>query len=130
MHFLVSGRGKDHSRERDLRIDEKHFRKGDDSRAKKVLLHCVRYLELGAQLRENGKITDYTTASSHQAVILGNSAETWVQLRSCSPFRVCTAEFGQTREPHAAMVTGCHIQSVFRTILGHRSEGRGHNHHN
>lgn len=73
-------RSLDHSRERDLRIAEKHFRKGDAPRAKKVLLHCVRYLELGAQLRENGKITDYTTASSHQAVILGNCAETWDDL--------------------------------------------------
>ena len=73
-------RSLDHSRERDLRIAEKHFRKGDATRAKKVLLHCVRYLELGAQLRENSKITDYAAASSHQAVILSNCAETWAGL--------------------------------------------------
>lgn len=73
-------RSLDHSRERDLRIAEKHFGKGDASRARKVLLHCARYLELGAQLRENGRITDYHAASSHQAVILGNCAETWADL--------------------------------------------------
>ena len=83
-------RSLDHSRERDLRIAEKHFRKGDTSRAKKVLLHCVRYLELGAQLRENGMITDYATASSHQAVVLGNCAETWADLlEDVSPIVDC-----------------------------------------
>ena len=70
----------EHSRERDMRIAEKHFRKGDPAKAKKVLLHCLRYLELGTQLRENGNVTDYAAASSCQAVIFDCPAETWSEL--------------------------------------------------
>ena len=70
----------EHSRERDMRIAEKHFRKGDPAKAKKVVLHCLRNLELGTQLRENGNVTDYAAASSCQAVIIDCPADTWSEL--------------------------------------------------
>ena len=64
-----------HSRDRDLRVAEKHFTKGNRQKAKKVLLHCIRYLELGTQIRENGTVTDYGRASSHLTVIFSGSQE-------------------------------------------------------
>ena len=69
-----------HSRERDMRIAEKHFQKGDRSKAKKVLLHCMRYLEMGAQIRESGRITDYPAASSQRTVIFENLSAVWSEL--------------------------------------------------
>ena len=65
----------EHSRDRDLRVAEKHFTKGDRQKAKKVLLHCLRYLELGAQIRENGSVTDYRVASSHMSLIFSRCHE-------------------------------------------------------
>ena len=66
-------RSLEHSRDRDVRIVEKHFRKGE-------LIHCLRYLELGSQVRENGNVTDYNAASSHRVMILDNPSETWSEL--------------------------------------------------
>ena len=56
--------------------------KGDLHKAKKVLLHCMRYLELGSQIRENGNVTGYTAASGthYGAEIYSNTAENWSQL--------------------------------------------------
>ena len=71
-----------HSRDRDVRVAEKHYVKGDPLKAKKVLFHCMRYLELGSQIRENGNVTDYTAATHYQAEIYSNSAESWSQLIS------------------------------------------------
>ena len=65
----------EHSRDRDLRVAEKHFSKGDRQKAKKVLLHCLRYLELGAQIRESGSVTEYRVASSHMTLIFSGSHE-------------------------------------------------------
>ena len=70
-----------HSRDRDLRVAEKHFTKGNRQKAKKVLLHCMRYLELGTQIRENGTVTDYGRASSHLTVIFsGSQEESWSEV--------------------------------------------------
>ena len=50
----------EHSRERDMKST---FGKVTPLlKAKKVVLHCLRYLELGAQLRKNGNVTDYAAA--------------------------------------------------------------------
>ena len=76
-------RSLEHSRDRDIRIAEKHFRKGDRLKSKKVLVHCLRYLELGSQVRENGNVTDYNAASSHRVMILDNPSETWSELEEC-----------------------------------------------
>ena len=57
-------------RERDFRIAEKHFRKGDRERAWKTLLHCLRSLELGAQVGEEGRVREYGGAERHREVIL------------------------------------------------------------
>ena len=73
----------EHSRDRDIRIAEKHYMKGDLYKAKKILLHCMRYLELGSQIRENGNVTDYTAAGTHYgAEIYSNTSENWPQLIS------------------------------------------------
>ena len=71
-----------HSRDRDLRVAEKHYAKGDRQKAKKVLLHCLRYLELGTQIRENGRVTDYSSANSHQTVVYSASygGESWSEV--------------------------------------------------
>lgn len=70
----------EHSKERDLRIAEKHFQKGDRARAKKVLLHCLRYLELGAQVREGGRVVDHGAASTHQGELFDSPTESWEEL--------------------------------------------------
>ena len=70
----------EHSKERDLRIAEKHFRKGDPKQAKKVLLHCMRYLNLGAQISTKGAICDYMSANEYRETILGNYSSQWADL--------------------------------------------------
>ena len=67
----------DHSRERDLRIAEKHFRKADSKKANKVLLHCIRYLVLGTQVKKTGSIEDYTAASIYRETILESYVSAW-----------------------------------------------------
>ena len=44
----------EHSQDRDIRIAEKHYMKGDLHKAKKILLHCMRYLELGLRYGRMG----------------------------------------------------------------------------
>ena len=74
-------RALEHSRDRDLRVAEKHYVKGDRQKAKKVLLHCLRYLELGYQIRENGRVTDYSSANVHQTLVFGgNHEEVWSEV--------------------------------------------------
>ena len=70
----------EHSKERDLRIAEKHFHKNDPNRAKKVLVHCTRYLNLGAQISNKGAICDYTSANEYRDAILGNYSTQWSDL--------------------------------------------------
>ena len=85
----------EHSRDRDLRVAEKHFSKGDRQKAKKVLLHCLRYLELGAQIQENGSVTEYRVASSHMTLIFSGSHEDgWSELECGS----CETDYGSTLE--------------------------------
>ena len=69
-----------HSKERDLRVAEKHFHKKDSKQSKKVLLHCVRYLSLGAQIASHGSIGDYTSANEYRDLILGNYSSEWSDL--------------------------------------------------
>ena len=49
----------------------------------KVFIHCLRYLELGSQVWENGNVTDYNATSSHRVMILDNPSETWSELEEC-----------------------------------------------
>ena len=70
----------EHSKDRDLRIAEKHFQKGDRRKAKKILLHCVRYLELGAQIREEGRVVDYGGANAHLVELFDSPTESWEEL--------------------------------------------------
>ena len=70
----------EHSKERDLRIAEKHFHKNDPKQAKKVLLHCIRYLDLGAQISSKGAICDYTSANEYRDTVLGNYSTQWSEL--------------------------------------------------
>lgn len=70
----------EHSKERDLRIAEKHFHKKDPKQSKKVLLHCIRYLCLGAQLASSGTISDYAAANEYRDLILGSYSTHWSDL--------------------------------------------------
>ena len=74
----------EHSRDRDLRVAEKHYAKGDRQKAKKILLHCLRYLELGSQIRENGSVTDYSSANLHQELVFSCDRESgsWSEVLS------------------------------------------------
>lgn len=67
----------EHSKERDLKIAEKHFCKSNSKKAKKVLLHCMQYLNLGAQISTKGAISDYTSANEYRETILGNYSGQW-----------------------------------------------------
>lgn len=73
----------EHSKERDLQIAEKHFQKNDMKQAKKVLLHCIRYLDLGAQISSKGAICDYTSANEYRKTILDNYSTQWSDLMAC-----------------------------------------------
>lgn len=70
----------EHSKERDLRIAEKHFHKSNSNQAKKVLLHCIRYINLGVQIASKGAICDYTSANVYREEILGNYSTQWSEL--------------------------------------------------
>ena len=52
------------------------YREGDPKKAKKNLVHSVRYLMLGIQLAEHGKIIDYTVANSHFNALLNDTTTT------------------------------------------------------
>lgn len=71
------------SRDRDLRVAEKHFRKKNTMQAKRVLVHCVRYLDVAVQLKvhsgQRGCIT-FTSANSFREEILANYGESWDEL--------------------------------------------------
>lgn len=70
------------SRERDLKIAEKHFRKGNSSRAKKVLVHCIRYLDLGVQMKSVGErgILDYSSPNRFREQVLSDYSQKWEEL--------------------------------------------------
>lgn len=70
----------EHSKDRDLRISEKHFRKSDAVQAKKVLLHCIRYLDLALQIKNGHKISDYTSANQHREEVYDNYDSEWTGL--------------------------------------------------
>lgn len=68
------------SRDRDLRVAEKHFRKKNTLQAKKVLVHCIRYLDMGVQMKmiagQRGCI-NFSSANSFREQVLTNYSETW-----------------------------------------------------
>ena len=67
------------SRDRDVRIAEKHFRKGDTAQAKKVLVHCIRYLDMGNQIKNVHKndSLDYSSAAQLREQVLSNYSKSW-----------------------------------------------------
>ena len=70
----------EHSKERDLRVSEKHFNKHDTTQAKKILLHCLRYLDLGVQIKKNQCISDYTSGNQHREVVYGIYDTEWAEV--------------------------------------------------
>lgn len=72
------------SRERDLRIAEKHFSKGNPHQAKKVLVHCVRYLDLGIQMKnwpaDKLGILNYSSANHYREQVLRDYSSKWEEL--------------------------------------------------
>ena len=71
-----------HTRERDLRVAEKHFRKADSKQAKKVLTHCIRCFCLATQIRTTGHIQEYGTSRQHRTVVLEDRSDSWEGLLS------------------------------------------------
>lgn len=70
------------SEDRDLRIADKHFAKGDYNQAKKVLMHCIRYLDMGVQCLNNSNncSLDYTSANRFRDCVLNNYSTKWEDL--------------------------------------------------
>ncbi len=71
-----------HSRERDLRVSQKHFKKSELLQAKKVLVHCVRYLMLGLQVKRTGSIHDYAIGNALRALVLDTYSTAWEDLEA------------------------------------------------
>ena len=71
-----------HTKDRDLRVAEKHFRKSDSKQAKKVLLHCIRYLCLATQIKTAGCIQEYEASSDHRRIVMEDYSKTWEELLS------------------------------------------------
>jgi len=69
-----------HTKERDYRVSQKHFEKKNYNKAKKILLHLVRYLTLAVQINETGRINDYEAANCYKDEILGFFLESWSEL--------------------------------------------------
>lgn len=67
------------SRDRDIRIAEKHFKKGDSNQAKKVLIHCIRYLDLGIQMKSMKKsdTMNYSSTNYLREQVLNNYSKVW-----------------------------------------------------
>lgn len=65
------------SRDRDLRVAEKHFRKRNTAHAKRVLVHCTRYLDVAVQLKVQRGCINFTSANSFREEILTNYSESW-----------------------------------------------------
>lgn len=70
------------SRERDLRVSEKHFRKLNPSQGKKVIVHCVRCQMLGIQVKRTGRISDYTAGQAFRELVLANYSTEWEDLKA------------------------------------------------
>lgn len=70
------------TKERDLRVAEKHFSKGSTGQAKKVLLHFVRYIDLGIQMKDTSRTSylDYSSANCLKEEVLNNNSKTWKEL--------------------------------------------------
>ena len=73
-------RALEHHRERDFKISRKHFLKDDRKTAKKILLHCVRYIDMGVQIKTCGQISSYVSANQYREVILDSHCEEWSDL--------------------------------------------------
>lgn len=69
-------------KDRDLRIAEKHFRKGNAHQAKKVLMHFIRYVDIGIQIKDVGLsgTVKYSSANCFRGEVLNNSSKTWEEL--------------------------------------------------
>lgn len=68
------------SRDRDLRVAEKHFRKGNTMQAKKVLVHCIRYLDIGVQIKKNGGLEgciNFLSANPFREQVLNDYRQSW-----------------------------------------------------
>lgn len=70
------------TKDRDLRIAEKHFRKGNTNQAKKVLMHFIRYLDMGVQIKDVGLSGSlkYSSANCFREDVLNNTSKTWEEL--------------------------------------------------
>ena len=71
-----------HTKDRDLRVAEKHFRKSDSKLSKKVLLHCIRYLCLATQVKTMGCIQEYEAGYDHRRVVMDDYSKSWEELLS------------------------------------------------
>lgn len=61
------------TRVRDMDMAEKHFKKGNAQKARKVLLHFIGYLLLSIQIINDGTVSDYTTRTQYMSMVLSPS---------------------------------------------------------
>ena len=68
------------TRDRDLAVAEKHFRKKNIAQAKKVFVHCIRYLDIGVQMKmkagQKGYIT-FGSSNNFREQVLSNYSQSW-----------------------------------------------------
>lgn len=67
-------------KERDFRVARKHFIKGDRDKAKLILVHSIRYLDLGIQIKNSSQVSNYMSANQYRGPFLGNYSEEWCEL--------------------------------------------------
>eukprot|EP00731_Ephydatia_muelleri_P031699 Em0023g206a len=65
------------TKERDLRVAQKHFVKSNHVQGKKVVFHLVSYLLLSSQVKRLGSIADYTCVLQYRDQIMDDSVTSW-----------------------------------------------------
>lgn len=74
------------TRDRDLAITEKHFCKKNIAQAKKVFVHCIRYLDIGVQIKmkagQRGHIT-FGSSNNFREQVLANYSQSWDEFIVC-----------------------------------------------
>lgn len=65
------------TKERDLRVAQKHFAKSNHAQGKRVIFHLVSYLLLSSQVKQLGCIADYTCPRNYRDQIIEDSAMSW-----------------------------------------------------
>jgi hypothetical protein len=68
--------------DRDFSVAKKHFDKGKQSQAKKVLCHCLQYHCAVQQILERGCIESYEACNQTTGKVLSYYTKSWNELES------------------------------------------------